>query len=85
MERLETPWHLGTWGVAPMSLIKLAVWPVLLVVAATNLKRLVPHRLMRDARLGPGVPDSIATLAYCGIIVVGLFAIGSPSDIDFRS
>lgn len=84
-EWLETPWHFGTWGIAPISVIKLAVLPVLLVVAATMVRRLVLRRLLRNPRIGPGVPNSVATLAYYALIVVGLFAIISTSGIDFRA
>lgn len=83
---LESPFlRFGGWAMTPMSLLKLTVLPVLLYVGAKFIRRMALGRLRRNQRLGPGVADSIATLVYYGILVVGLFSIVSTAGLDFRA
>lgn len=69
----------------PMSVLRLTVLPVLLFVCAKAVQTIALNRLQHNKRLGPGIPNSIAALAYYGILVVGLFSIVSTSGLDFRA
>jgi small-conductance mechanosensitive channel len=83
---LESPFfQFGGFEMTPMSLLKLTVLPILLYLAAKTIRGVSLRRLRKNHRLGPGVADSVATLVYYGILVVGLFSIVSTAGLDFRA
>ncbi|MCB8932329.1 MAG: mechanosensitive ion channel [Fimbriimonadaceae bacterium] len=85
-EWLESPFFkFGGFEMTPMSLLKLTVLPILLYLAAKTIRSVSLRRLRKNQRLGPGVADSVATLVYYGILVVGLFSIVSTAGLDFRA
>jgi small-conductance mechanosensitive channel len=73
------------WVLTPMSILTLTVLPILLILAARAFKHLVLARALKRSRLDLGIQNTITTLAYYLIIVIGFAAIFSSVGIDLTA